>query len=162
MTDLTLFLQFEGDPRVELITLSEQARVADVRAKAVELGFSALADALVFAEGDDKPLDEKNTLKTQKVGPKHRLCLHHCRNIHVTATFVEKEKQHPFAPSATVAEVKAWFVAKIDMPAKDASEHALQITGTKDRPSPEVMIGSLRTQDCRLAFSLVPIKRVEG
>lgn len=162
MTDIPLFLQFEGDPRIEMVTLREDARVADVRARAVALGFPALADALVFHQGDDQPLDEKRSLKAQKVAQKDRLCLHHCRQLHVTIRFAGEDKQHPFPASATIAEVKAWYVDKIDMPEKDASEHVLQVAGTEDRPSPDVMIGSLKSEQCRIALSLVPIKRVEG
>jgi hypothetical protein len=162
MSQIPLFLQFEGDPRVELVTLDENAGIDAVRAKAVELGLPGLADAYVFHEGNDKPLDEKHSLKAQGVGAKHRLILHHCRQIHADFRFVEKTKQHPFMASATVGAVKAWFVDALTMPEADASEHVLQLTGTKDRPGPDVMIGSLTTDQCRVALSLVPIKRVEG
>lgn len=162
MSQFSLFLQFESDPRVELVAFSENANVADVRAKAVGLGFEALAKADVFVEGSEEPLDEKLSLASQKVGPKQRLCIHRCKKIHVTAHFADETKQHPFAPSATVAEVKTWFVDKIKMSPADATEHVLQITGTTDRPGPDTMIGSLKTVDCAIEFSLVPIKRVEG
>jgi hypothetical protein len=45
----------------------------------------------------------------------------------------------------------------------DAAEHVLQLTGTADRPDADTHIGALAScPDCRLAFDLVPLKRVEG
>jgi hypothetical protein len=162
MTKLTLFLQFEGDPRVELAEFDEKAGTKDVRAKAVELGFANLSDASVFAEGGADSLDDKQPLTAQGVSNKQRLCLHRCKKIHVTVDFAGDSKQHPFPPAVTIAEVKAWFVDKIGMSAADATEHVLQISGTKERPSPDTMIGSLKSVDCRIEVSLVPLKRVEG
>jgi hypothetical protein len=53
-------------------------------------------------------------------------------------------------------------VHELKMSPVDASEHVLQITGTTDRPDPDVQIGALVSGCCELAFSLVPVKRVEG
>jgi len=162
MTQFPLFLQFEGDERVELVSFPDTVDVAQVRAKATELGFDHLVDALVFAEGDDEPLDERRPLRDQKVGPKHRVHLHRCRQIQVTLHFVDVTKHHPFSPATTVAQVKKWFVDKIGMSPTDATEHVLQITGTTRRPSPDTHIGSLVRGRCAIEFSLVPIKRIEG
>jgi hypothetical protein len=121
-----------------------------------------LSDASVFAEGREDSLDDKHPLTAQGVSNKQRLCLHRCKKIHVTVDFAGDSKQHPFSPATTIAEVKAWFVDKIGMSAADATEHVLQISGTKERPSPDTMIGSLKSVDCRIELSLVPLKRVEG
>lgn len=162
MPKFPLFLQFEGDERVELVTFPDTVDVAQVRAKAIELGFEHLADALVFAEGNDEPLDERHPLRDQKVSPKDRIHIHRCRQIKVTLHFVDEAKHHPFPPATTVARVKKWFVDKIGMSPTDATEHVLQITGTSLRPSPDTHIGSLVRERCALEFSLVPIKRIEG
>ena len=162
MAKLSLFLQFEGDPRVELAEFDEKAGTKEVRAKAVELGFALLSDASVFAEGHDDPLDDKHPLTAQGVSNKQRLCLHRCKKIHVTVDFVGDSKQHPFSPVTTMADVKAWFVDKIKMSPADATEHVLQVSGTTERPTPDTMIGSLKSVDCKIELSLVPLKRVEG
>lgn len=162
MAKLTYFLQFEGDPRVELADFDEHAGAKEVRAKAVALGFAQLASASLFVEGREEALDDKHPLAAQGVANKQRLCLHRCNKVHVTIDFAGDSEQHPFSPATIIAEVKAWFVAKIGMSPADATEHVLQISGTTERPSPDTMIGSLKAVDCRIALSLVPLKRVEG
>ena len=162
MSKFQLFLQFEGDRRVELLTFADDVDTEAVRSAAVKLGFADLANALIFAEDIDDALEDGRPLRDQKIGHKHRLHLHRCREIKVTLNFVDVTKHHFFRPAATVDRVKRWFVKKIDMSDVDATEHVLQITGTTDRPDPDTHIGSLVSGRCALDFSLVPLKRIEG
>jgi hypothetical protein len=162
MSKFQLFLQFEGDRRVELVTFTDDVDTEAVRAAAVKLGFADLGTALIFAENTEDALEDGRPLREQKVGNKHRLHLHRCPEIKVTLHFVDVTKHHVFRPAATVDRVKRWFVNKIDMSDVDATEHVLQITGTTDRPDPDTHIGSLVSGRCTLEFSLVPLKRIEG
>ena len=89
--------------------------------------------------------------------------MHRCRKINVDLHYADTpEVCHKFPPTATVNHVKRWYVHELKMSPVDASEHVLQITGTTDRPDPDVQIGALVSGCCELAFSLVPVKRVEG
>lgn len=162
MPHIEFFIQFEGTPRVELARFPEDIDVAGVRAWAVALGLAHLAEALVFAEEIEEALEEGRPLRDQGVGHKHRIHLHRCRKIEVALHFVDKTKHHVFRPAVTVKRVKHWFVDAIGMSPVDATEHVLQITGTTDRPSPDTHIGSLVGDHCKVEFSLVPIKRIEG
>ena len=150
MSKFQLFLQFEGDRRVELVSFADNVDTQAVRAAAVKLGFVHLANALVFAEDIDDALDDGRPLRDQAVGHKHRLHLHRCREIKVALHFVDVTEHHVFRPAATVDRVKRWFVHKIGMSAVDATEHVLQITGTTDRPDPDTHIGSLVSERCAL------------
>ncbi len=160
MSNLKLFLQFSGHRPVELIEVAAEATARSVLDAAAALG--GPADGEVFAADREAPLDPDTPLRAQGVKDKDRIHVHTCRQIQVTLTFAGDTKHHPFRPSTTVAEVKAWFVDKLHMTPVDATEHVLQITGTSDRPDPDAQIGALVTSHCALDLTLVPIKRVEG
>jgi hypothetical protein len=162
MSQLKLFLQFEGHRPVELIQVSEAAVIADVLAAAASLG-AEVEDAFVFLEFEEAPLTHDKPLLGQGVRDKARVHVHRCKRIRVALNFPnEPETHHEFAPSATVAQVKAWYVDKLKMPPVDATDHVLQLAGTKDRPDPDVQVGALVHGSCEVSFTLVPIKRVEG
>ena len=162
MSHIELFVQFEGTPRVELARFPEDIDAAGVRAWAVALGLAYLAEALIFADEVEEALEEDRPLRDQGIGHKHRIHLHRCPEIRVTLHFVDETRHHVFRPAATVKRVKKWFVDAINMSAVDATEHVLQITGTNERPNPDLHIGSLVSERCALELSLVPIKRIEG
>jgi hypothetical protein len=151
MSQLKLFLQIEGRRSIELIEVSEDAGPDAVLAAAAALGL-VIDEAMVFAGEDEHPLHVDK--------PVH---VHRCKKINVALHYADTpEAHHDFAPTATVNHVKRWYVNELKMSPVDASEHVLQITGTTDRPDPDVQIGALVSGCCELAFSLVPVKRVEG
>jgi hypothetical protein len=162
MSELQLFLQVEGDRRIELIKLPADANAGAILAEAQRLGF-AVEGVLIFVEGRDEPVTIDIVLREIGVGHRHRVHIHRCRHIATVIHFNEVTKEHAFVPHTTVGEVKKWFVGKIDMSAVDASEHVLQLTNTTDRPPVDLQLGSLVTHHhCAVDFTLVPIKRVEG
>jgi hypothetical protein len=162
MNELELFLQGEGDRRIELIKVAEDANAAAILAQAKRMGF-AIDDVLIFIEGHDEPVVIDVVLREMGVRHRHRVHIHRCRHVRTTVHFNHETKHHEFSPHATVAAVKAWFVHAIHMSPTDASEHVLQITGTHDRPDPDLHLGSLvKHGDCAIDFTLVPRKRVEG
>ena len=160
MSTLKLFLQFSGHRPVELVEASAEAPARTVLDTAVALG--APAGGELFVADRDAPLDPDKSLHAQGVKDKDRVHVHTCRQIQVTLSFAGDTKHHPFRPSATIAEVKAWFVDKLHMSPVDATEHVLQITGTSERPDPDTQIGALVSSACALDLTLVPVKRVEG
>ncbi|SRR5258706_1238904 len=164
MSHLSIFLQFEGSRAIELVELPTTASPEDIIEAAIKLGLPEAfrAEALVFSEHGDKPLDRDKAFGHQGRKHKRRFIVHRCRKVEVTLHFNAETKDHAFVPAATVEHVKRWFVDKIGMTPVDASEHVLQITGTKDRPDPDVHIGTLVSHPCALDFTLVPRKRVEG
>ncbi len=165
MSNLSFFLQFEGSRIVELIEMPTTATPEDVIDAAVRLGFAegGRGEALVFLEDREEPADRKKSLESQGGKHKGRVVVHRCRKIEVAVQFNAETAHRTFAPVATVEQVKRWFVREIGMKPVDASEHVLQITGTTDRPDPDVHIGALASHaTCSLKFTLVPRKRVEG
>ncbi len=162
MTKLKLFMQIEGRRSIELIEVAEDAGPEAVLAAAAAFGL-AIESAMVFAGEDEHPLHMGKPLHHQGVKNKHRVHVHRCKKIGVTLHYADTPEAHrAFPPTATVTQVKHWYVHELKMAPVDASEHVLQITGTNDRPDPYVQVGALVTSCCELAFSLVPVKRVEG
>lgn len=162
MTQMKLFLQFEGHRSIELIQVPEDAAPGDVLAAAAALG-AETHEAFLFAGDAEDPLDPHRALRSQGVQDKVRVHLHRCKKVRVTLNFAgEAEKHHNFTPSTTVDQVKRWYVEKLKMSPVDASEHVLQIAGTTDRPDPDVQIGALVHCSCEISLTLVPVKRIEG
>lgn len=162
MSPLKLFLQFEGHRPIELIQISDDAALDELLAAAAALG-AEIEEAFVFVDHEGNPLNPEGSLRSQGVQDKARVHVHRCKKIRVALNYTdEPETHHHFAPSVTVHHVKRWFVEKLEMSEVDASEHVLQITGTTDRPDPDVQIGALARGCCDVSFTLVPVKRVEG
>jgi hypothetical protein len=90
--------------------------------------------------------------------------VHRCRHVEVAVTFNGKPVHHRFGPGTTVARVKTWAAEReFKMTPQEASEHVLQISGTKERPDPGVHLGTLvLSPHCRIAFDLMPNERVNG
>ena len=161
MSELKLFLQFEGHRPIELIQLPESATAGDVLRAAAGHG-AIVEEAFVFLVDIEEPLDPDESLHARGVKDRHRVHVHRCRKVKVALTFVDTTAHHEFVPSATVETVKRWFVHHLKMSSVDAAEHVLQVSGTTERPDPDVQIGSLVHGACALAFTLVPTKRIEG
>lgn len=164
MSQIQLFLQCEGHPRIEMVTLSADASVTDLLAAARRCGLASecAEAALVFGPEGDDPLQVDLPLNKQGIRDKHRVHVHRCRQIEVTLHFNELTEQFHFPPSATIDRVKRRFVHKIGMTPVDATEHVLQLCSSSDRPETDIQIGSLVKHCCSLCFNLVPIKRIEG
>jgi hypothetical protein len=164
MSTIQLFLQIEGDRRIELIEIDENAAVREVIVAACNVGLPDhhRAEALVFGLHCDTPLELDAILCQAGIGDKQRIHVHRCHKIEVTLHFNELTEKMHFPPSATVERVKRHFVEKIHMSPVDATEHVLQLCGCTDRPEPDHHIGALVSGVCSLCFNLVPIKRVEG
>lgn len=164
MHTIQLFLQFEGDRRIELIQISRDATVRDLIEAAVRAGLphDRRAGALAFAHDGGDPLDPDVCLVAAGLGDKHRVHVHRCRKVEVTAHFNEVTKKFHFPPAATVDKVKREFVKAIGMSPVDATEHVLQLCSGTDRPEPDLHIGSLVCGCCSVCFDLVPVKRIEG
>jgi hypothetical protein len=164
MKHLQLFLQFEGDRRIELVETSPDAKLGELIVAAARAGLpdAHRQGAAVFSLHRDEPLPSDATLRASGIADKDRVHVHRCRQIEVTIHFNEITKRRRFPPSATVERVKRRFVKNIGMSPVDATEHVLQLCASTDRPEPDLQIGALVSGACALCFDFVPVKRVEG
>lgn len=165
MKKTEILLQGEHIPDIQVVELGRGKGVKNVLAAAAKHRVcEAEGEYHVFTEEDDEPLGMDDKLPEHDDGRPVRLHVHRCRRIEVAITFNGVTKDHSFGPGTPIAAVKKWAaIAAFGMDPGDAAEHVLQLAGTTDRPEPDTHIGTLVTcPDCRLAFDLVPLKRVEG
>ncbi|RUL84029.1 hypothetical protein [Tautonia sociabilis] len=161
MPKVELFLQVEGRRRIDLIEIDADAPVREIL-KLAAIPEHIKEAGLVFEVDGERPLDHEARLCDAGVGHRHRVHVHRCHQVDVSLHFNDITEKMHFPPSATVERVKRRFVEKIRMSHVDATEHALQLCGTDDRPEPDNHIGAFVSGCCSLCFDLVPIKRVEG
>lgn len=163
MKTIDLFYQGEGVAEIEHLEIDPDTTFADLKARLVDKHGGA-ADALLFVEDEDDPLDDKQKVKDRAGGKGLKLHLNRCRHVEVSVTYNGETIDRKFAPGATVARVKRWAAErKFGMTDEEAGEHVLQIAGTHERPAPGTHIGSLaKRKSCELAFDLVADERVNG
>lgn len=164
MKTIKLFVQAEGNERIELIELPQIASVKDILLSAQSKGISVLSDGvLLFDEDNEDPIDSTLSLEMAGIKDRAKIHIHRCRKIDIVIHFKAEEVQKSFPPSATVAKVQKWAAHKFLPNEVDRTEHELQICETDTRPSPNTQIGALvRDGNCTLCFDLVPTERIEG
>lgn len=163
MPGVDIFYQGEGLPEVEHIEIGpeqtfEAVKVLLIRKHGLD------ENVIIFLEDSDEPLDEHRIVREHVTGAGVKLHLHRCRHIEVAVTFNAETVQRRFGPGATIARVKRWAAEDaFKMSKEEASEHALQISGTHNRPAPGTHLGALTSRPaCRVAFDLVADQRVNG
>lgn len=163
MKSIDLFCQGEGIGEIVHIELELDATFGLLKARLAE-EYRIPADALLFIEDKDEPIDETVLVKDYATTTGLKVHLHRCRHVKVTVMFNGKTAECHFPPSATVARVKRWAAEKeFGMSEDDAGEHVLQIEGTHERPAPGTHIGVLTNDKAdSLSFDLVPDERVNG
>ena len=165
MADIEVFLQGAGVSRVVLVKVPADGHVKDLVEVAKQHGLNASEHEgpRVWLENVDEPLDSDAGIDAAGIKSRSRVQVHMCHRIAVAINFQTKTKSHPFAPSATIAVVKAWAVEKFELSAVDATEYALQVCNSTERPSEDTQLGSLTSSpQCAVCFDLVPKQRVEG
>ena len=163
MKTIDIFYQGEGLRKIEHLVIEADVTFAIVKAKLSERhGFGV--DALLFAEDEDAPLEDTARVFDNDCATGLRLHLNRCRRIKVYVTFNGVTVDREFAPGATVARVKRWITERgFQMSKADAGEHLLQISGTHDRPDPNIHVGTLSPpKTCTVHFDLIPDERVNG
>ena len=163
MNSIDVFYQGEGVTGIEHAEFPANTTLAALKAQ-LSKKHGLGEDVLVFVEDGEEPADNGKHLGDFAGPTGVKVHLHRCRRIEVKVTFNNETVEDKFAPGTTVARVKRWAAEKkFGMSPEEAGEHVLQLTGTKDRPSPSTHIGALVTHDkCALAFDLVPDERVNG
>lgn len=167
--ELELFVQGEGLGGIRLIKADPEStfqRLIAVLAADAGGGFAAAAASgqlTVMVEDSDKEVSSDISLKKAGVRSRQRVHIHRCRKVKVSVNFNGETAVDDFPPSTTVGKVKKWADRKFDIDKVDATEHALQLCGTAERPDEDLHIGSLTNgTSCNVCFDLVPKKRVEG
>lgn len=165
MNHLELFVQGVGISQIALIKVPENGTVRDVleaaQAHGAQLGEGA--EPVVLLEDSQDPLVLDATLTDAGVGPHSRLHVGTCRQVTVTVQFQNQNPSHHFSPSTPLRAVKHWATAKFGITGADATDYALQVCGSTERPSEDTHLGSLVTgAGCSICFDLVQRQVVQG
>ena len=165
--EIELFIQGEGIPKITLVKVNPSDTVADLIKVAREHGLSTPGDAeiCVFVEDTDDPLAWDGKIEELGLTSRTRVHIHRCQRVEIVVNFNKDQRKGFFPPSATIASVKKWAVGKegFGMSNIDATEHLLQLCGSKTRPDEDVHIGTLTKGEAWvICFDLVAKQRVEG
>ncbi len=163
MKIIDIFYQAEGLREIAHLEVGAEENFAALK-EAIGKKHDLGGETFIFLEDADEPADLKKAAHGPDMKGGLKVHVHRCRHVQVSVTFNGETVQHPFAPSATIARVKKWAAErKFGMSEEEAGEHVLQITGTHERPAPNIHVGSLVAHPhCRIAFDLVPDERVNG
>jgi hypothetical protein len=118
-----------------------------------------IGDLLIFREDGEEPLEKSHPVDVGKHPIFHA---HRCRKVEVSVHYGGETFDHKFAPSVTIATVKAWAVKKAKLGPAEAEEHVLQVSGTREQPPLNAHLGKFATSKCTVEFDLVRKKLVQG
>lgn len=162
---IEVFLQGPGIARLALVKVPANGKVQDLIEVAKDKGLK-LEDGQtpqVWVENTEVPLNLSMPFEDAVIQSHSRVQIHTCPRIHVTVNFQNRPEQHPFSPAATIRTVKQWADKKFGLGEIDATEYALQLCGSTERPYDDIQVGSLvQPGQCAVCFDLVPKQRVEG
>jgi hypothetical protein len=120
----------------------------------------------LWLEGRDEPVTGDDSSAALGVDDKAHVFIGTCRKVDVMVRFNGQNKDHPFPPSATIAQVHKWATgpAGFDMPDVDAAEHVLQMANSDVQPEDTDHVGEHTDSDqgCAVTFDLLPKERFEG
>lgn len=163
--EIEIFVQGEGLPDTILVRIDGGSAVQDLITAAQGKGLDACSESAVFLEDSDEPVRASCRLEEVGIGHRKRVHIHRCKKVKVTVNFNGRQIDRKFPPSATIKRVKRWATGPqgFELTKVDASEHALQICGSPERPDEDQHVGCLVTRPgCSICFDLVPKQRVEG
>lgn len=167
--EISFFVQGEGLSGIQIVKAESEAKLKDViteLAADVGGGFAAAVksgQAVISLEDEGNDLPQAMSLKQAGVRDRSRVHVHRCHKVKVTVNFNGETKSDDLPPSTRVEKLKKWAVKEFDIDKVEATEHALQLCGTADRPDEDTHIGTLTPNGtCSVCFDLVPKVRVEG
>lgn len=163
MQGVSVFYQGHGISQFEEIVVERDHTIAMVRA-AIMQRHGLKEGLLLFVEEKETPLGDEVRIETLCVATEIKMHVSHCEKVAVSVAFAGQVVHHTFSPARTVGAVKRWAaIEKFGMSEAEASEHQLQIAGTKDRPPVGTHIGTLtHCPECKVRFDVVPDERVNG
>jgi hypothetical protein len=163
MSQLTLFVQIQGDVRILEITVAENITESELHNALSNAGVPTDLDLFVFIDESEEHISREGNCPVQGIKHGTRVHVARCRRIKVTTHFIDKTIDREFSSGTRIRSVKTWAVREFKLEHTDAAEHVLQICNSKERPASDTPLHSLvHNHTCALCFDLVPEKRVEG
>lgn len=156
---MEVYVHTAGKEDPELVEVSTTALVREL------VPVDANADALIWIEETEQPLDLGSTLES--AGVRHRGHVHRgrCHKVDAKVRFNGVSKSHVFSPATIVDRVLKWATGEggFDLTPAEAAKHTLALPGADHPLDPRVHIGSLVTAGtCEVVLDLMPKVRFEG
>ena len=166
MEEMIMFVHRQGNRKMTEIAVSEAMTVADLLVHSGlqgRLGAEELREFLVFFGEAEEPAHHGAHVRHCHKGHDGRVHVTKCHRVKVTVHYTHLTHTKEFPPGTRLKTVKDWAVAAFHVPAHDATEHVLEIHGTKEHPNTSEPLSVLvHAHDCGVVFDLVPDIRVEG
>lgn len=162
MTTINIFFQGENHKGIGHCEIDANDTFASLKTmlKKQDLVFD---DTFIFLEDSDEPVTDESHIRDFAKSGAIKIHFHRRRKIEVKVMFNGETIDRRFPVSATIARIKKWAAErKFGMDREEASEHVLQISGSHDRPSSNVNLGTLVQCQKPICFDLVPDERVNG
>ncbi len=159
---INIFFQGEGHKDIGHCELDADETIASLKSILRERKL-IFDNTLIFLEDGDEPIMDDCTIRNFAKSGAVKIHFHRRRSVEVKVMFNGESVGRRFPVSATIARVKKWAAErKFGMSKEEASEHVLQVSGSHDRPSPGVNLGTLVDCDNPICVDLVPDERVNG
>lgn len=163
MSQVTLFVQVQGDPTLVEVTVAANVTDAELHSALSRAGVHLTPDVQLFIDESDDFVPAASDRPVPGLKHGARVHVSRCRRIKTTVNFLDKTAERAFPPGTRIRSVKTWAAREFHLDHKDAAEHALQICGSAVRPATDTPLHALvRGHECAVCFDLVPEKRVEG
>lgn len=163
MTECTLFIQTQGNPRIVEVAVPETVTEAELYQALEGAGALGTGECFVFVDEAEQHIERHENRRANGIIHGARVHVARCHRIRTTVHYLERTIERSFSPGARLRSVKLWAVREFHLDHKDAAEHVLQICNSRERPAPDTPLHVLVPPgDCTLCFDLVPEKRVEG
>jgi hypothetical protein len=160
---IEIYLQGEGAAEIRMLDVAPTVTVSELFEEIRHHGHEVTEEHILFLEDEETEYAGGVRLVDIGIGHQSRVHCHRCRKVSVKVHFNGETKHDAFPPSMTIAKVTCWATGSFGMEGPDASEHALQVCNTANRPDEDVHLGALvRFPQCEICFDLVPKVRVEG
>ena len=167
MEELILFVHRAGVEAPVEISIASSATGAELlrhpQVAALADPDGSPLDLVIFIEEEVAPHPHGKALGDGGVrhGSRVHVCRHH--EVEVEVYFMRNVAHHRFSPGTRVRRVKDWAAQHFGLIVNDAADHVLHVHGSNEAPSPATPLSALlRGHHHKLAFDLVPAKRVEG
>ncbi len=166
MKELIVFVQRQGSRKMTEIAVIDAMTVAELLGHTAFQGQpmpDAPGETLVFFGESEEPAHRDAHVRQCHAGHDGRVHLTKCRRVKVTVHYTHLTHTKEFPPGTRLKTVKDWAVAAFHVPAHDATEHVLEVHGTKEHPnSSEPLSVLVHGHECGVVLDLVPDIRVEG
>ena len=110
MSTFSLFVQEQGHAGIREVIVAEGITAHDLNQALAAGGVQLAADAFVFLNEVEVPLDREGREPVGGLHHGHRVHVSRCRQIRVTVNYLDRQAHREFSAARRVRAVKEWAV----------------------------------------------------